>query len=74
MIKSKYITEIDGEPVTEVTIQGDSKAIISEFSAIVKGICRNPILIGPAVQALDDMIANIDDDIEQILKEMKEND
>lgn len=71
MIKAKYITEIDGKPITEVTIQGDAESVILEFSAIIKGIVKNPVLLGPAIGTLDDMIANIDDDIEQLKKEMK---
>lgn len=74
MIKAKHITEIDGKPITEVELQGDAESIMFEFSAIIKAICRNPALIGPAIEVLDGMIANIDDDIKQLLKENEDND
>ena len=74
MIKAQYITDIQGKTVCNCTIQGEPDKIMLEFKAILKGICKNPILLGLAISALDDMIANIDDDIEQIIKEMKDND
>lgn len=74
MIKAKHITKIDGKPITDVKLQGDTESIMIEFSAIIKCICRQPALIGPAIKVLDDIIANIDDDIEQLLKENEDND
>lgn len=74
MIKAEHITKIDGKPITDVVIQGDNESIMFEFSAIIKCICRQPTLIGPAIKVIDDMIANIDDDIEQLLKENEDND
>lgn len=74
MIKAKYITKIDGKPITNVELQGDTESIMIEFSAILKSICRQPVLIGSAIKVLDDMIANVDDDIEQLLKENEDND
>ena len=68
MIKAQYIAEIQGKPVCECTIQGEPDKIMLEFKGIIKGICKNPVLLGPAISALDDMIANIDDDIEQLKK------
>lgn len=74
MIKAKFITKIDDKPITDVKLQGDAESIILEFSAIIKAICKNPVLLGPAISVLDDMIANIDDDIQQLLKESENND
>ena len=68
MIKAEYITEIEGESVCVCEIQGEPDKIILELKGIIKGICKNPILLWPAIKALDDMIANIDDDIEQLKK------
>ena len=74
MIKAQYITDIQGKPVCDFTIQGEPDKIMLEFKAIIKEICKNPILLGLAISALDDMIANSDDDIEQLKKENKDND
>ena len=74
MIKAQYITDIQGKPVCECNIQGEPDKIILEFKSILNGISKNPILLGPAIKALDDMIAIIDDDIEQLKKEIKYND
>lgn len=71
MIKAQYITDIQGKPVCECTIQGEPDRIMLEFKGIIKGICKNPILLGLAISALDDMFADIDGDIEQLKKEMK---
>lgn len=68
MIKAKYITVFQGEPICECTIQGEPDKIMLEFKVLIKAICSNPTLLGPAIEALDDMIANIDDDIEQLKK------
>ena len=74
MIKAQYLTDFQGKPVCDCLIQGEPDKLILEFKTIIKGICKNSVLLGPMIKTLDDMIANIDDDIEQIKKEMKEND